>query len=222
MVMAPPPRAIDCQPDAGFSLVELLVAMVVSILVVGGAALMGTQMQSTYRGQMEAAGAQQEGRFALQWIERHLRAAGNNPYRIQTTACPAAGTPVLAIRFDPNGNGQNDDIRVQTDSNPTDGIFGGLAGACNQANEDVTISFDPANNVLVLRDNVTGAITVRSDTVVEGLLFVYRNPSRVITANPENVAFVETQLRVRTKIESQNLGDQFVQTVRSEVRVRVR
>jgi Tfp pilus assembly protein PilW len=218
-LLLPPTRS---QTEAGFSLIELLVAMVVSILVVGGAAALGTQMQSSYRGQLEAAGAQQEGRFALQWIERHLRAAGNNPYRIETTACPVAGTPVQAIRFDPNGNGQHDDIRVQTDSNPTDGIFGGLAGACNQANEDVTISFDPANNVLILRDNVTGTTTVRSDAVVEGLQFVYRNPSRVVTANPANVAFIETQLRVRTKIDDQNLADQFVQTVSSEVRVRVR
>jgi hypothetical protein len=44
----------------------------------------------------------------------------------------------------------------------------------------------------------------------------------VVTANPENVAFIETQLRVRTKVEDQILGDQFVQTISSEVRVRVR
>jgi Tfp pilus assembly protein PilW len=179
-------------------------------------------MQSTYRVQLEAAAAQQEGRFALQWIERYLRAAGNNPYRVQTTACPVAGTPVRAIRFDPNGNGLNDDIRVQTDSSPTDGIFGGLAGACNQANEDVSIQFDAANNLLRLRDNITGVATARSDSIVEGLEFIYRNPSRVVTANPENVAFIETRLRVRTKIDDQHLGDQFVQTVSSEIRVRVR
>jgi hypothetical protein len=158
----------------------------------------------------------------LQWIERYLRAAGNNPYRVQTTACPDAGTPVRAIRFDPNGNGQDDDIRVQTDSNPTDGLFGGLAGACNQSNEDVTIQFDPGLNVIRARDNVTGVVTVRSDSIFEGLQFIYRNPSRVVTTNPENVAFIETRLRVRTKIEDQQLGDQFVQTVSSEVRVRVR
>ena len=82
--------------ERGFSLVELLVAMVVSFLVVGGAALLGAQVQSSYRGQLEAAAAQQEGRYALQWIERYLRAAGNNPYRLLTTPCPVAGTPVQA------------------------------------------------------------------------------------------------------------------------------
>ena len=79
--------------DQGFSLVELLVAMTVSILVVGGAALLGGQVQASYRSQMEGATAQQEGRYAIQLIERYLRAAGNNPYRVTTTPCPAAGTP---------------------------------------------------------------------------------------------------------------------------------
>jgi len=154
------PRATD----SGFSLVELLVAMVVSTLVVGGAVLLGAQVQSSYRGQMEAAAAQQEGRYAVQWIERYLRAAGNNPYRIETAPCPAAGTPFQAIRFDPNGNGLNDDIRVQMDSNPTDGLIGGALGACNESNEDVTIAFNAGNNTITLRDNNTGAVAVARTT----------------------------------------------------------
>ena len=66
-------------------------------------------------------------------------------------------SPVQAIRFDPNGNGQDDDIRIQTDSNPTDGLFGGSAGTCNQTNEDVTIAFNAGANTITVRDNVTGA-----------------------------------------------------------------
>ena len=44
----------------------------------------------------------------------------------------------------------------------------------------------------------------------------------MITTNPNAVAFIETRLQVRTKVEDQNLGEQLVQTVSSEVRVRVR
>jgi Tfp pilus assembly protein PilW len=210
-------------PDAGFSLVELLVAMVVSIMVVGGAALLGTQVQSSYRSQMEAASAQQEGRYALQMIERYLRAAGNNPYRLQITPCPAAGTPFQAIRFDPDGDGQPDDIRVQMDANPTNGLIGGAAGACNEANEDITIAHDPAANTITVRDNVTGAAAeTRTDAVIEGLQFIYRNPQRVITTNPGSVAFIETRVTVRSKIDNQNLGAPVTTVVSSEVRLRVR
>jgi Tfp pilus assembly protein PilW len=205
--------------EAGFSLVELMVAMVVSIMVVGGAALLASQMQSSYRGQLEAAAAQQEGRYALQWIERYLRAAGNNPYRLQTTPCPAAGTVVAPIQPNPNGS-----IRLQMDANPTDGLIGGAAGACNEPNEDVTISYDAANNTITVLDNNTGnqQPLPRTDTVITGLQFVYRNPNRQITTVAANVAFVETRVQVRTKLDNQNLGTPTIQTVSSEVRVRSR
>jgi Tfp pilus assembly protein PilW len=205
--------------EAGFSMVELMVAMVVSIMVVGGAALLASQMQSSYRGQLEAAAAQQEGRYALQWIERYLRAAGNNPYRLQTTPCPAAGTVVAPIQPNPNGS-----IRLQMDANPTDGLIGGAAGACNEPNEDVTISYDAANNTITVLDNNTGnqQPLPRTDTVITGLQFVYRNPNRQITAVAANVAFVETRVQVRTKLDNQNLGTPTIQTVSSEVRVRSR
>jgi Tfp pilus assembly protein PilW len=206
---------------AGFSLVELLVAMTISILVVGGAAALGAQVQSSYRAQMEAATAQQEGRYAIQWIERYLRAAGNNPYRVLTTPCPATGTPFQAIRFDPNGNGQQDDIRLQMDANPTNGLIGGAAGACNEPNEDVTIAFNGSNSI-TLRDNITGITDTRTDRVIAGLQFIYRNPQRAITTNPAQVAFVETRVTVRTKIDDGNLGAPVTAVVSSETRVRSR
>jgi Tfp pilus assembly protein PilW len=209
--------------DAGFSLVELLVAMVVSMLVVGGAALLGTQMQGTYRGQMEAASAQQEGRYAIQWIERYLRAAGNNPYRVLTTPCPAAGTPFQAIRLDPNANGQQDDVRLQMDANPTNGLIGGAAGGCNEPDEDVTIAYDAANSTITLRDNIIGAAAeARTDSVIAGLQFVYRNSQRAVTNTAGTVAFIETRVTVRTKIDDPNLSAPSTTVVSSEIRVRSR
>jgi len=47
----------------------------------------------------------------------------------------------------------SDDIRLQMDSNPPDGLLGGPAGTCNQANEDVTVSLDAANKTITFLDN---------------------------------------------------------------------
>jgi type II secretory pathway pseudopilin PulG len=209
--------------EAGFSLVELLVAMLVSIGVVGGATVIASQMQLAYRSQMEAAGAQQEGRYALQWIERYLRAAGNNPYRLQTTPCPVLGTPVQAIRFDPNGNGVHDDIRLQMDANPTNGLIGGALALCTESDEDVTIAWNSANSTIGTRDNATGAAVVpRTDGVIAGLQFVYRNAARAVTTNPNAVAFIETRVSVRSRIIDQKLNAPLTYVVSSEVRVRTR
>jgi hypothetical protein len=180
-------------------------------------------MQSTYRGQMEAATAQQEGRFAIQWIERFLRGAGNNPYRLLTTPCPIAGTPVQAIRFDPDGDGVNDDIRLQMDNSPSNGLLAGAAGACDEAGEDVVIAHDPVNRTITLTDIGTGgAAEARTDGVIQNLEFVYRDAAHAITTNPDAVAFVETRVAVRTKLDDPNLAAPNTNVVQSEVRVRAR
>ncbi len=72
----------DANRERGFTLVELLVATVVSMLVLGGAVALTSQVQTGYRRQVEAAAAEQEGRYALEWIGKLLRGAGNNPFSV--------------------------------------------------------------------------------------------------------------------------------------------
>jgi Tfp pilus assembly protein PilW len=221
MTMAPKPAV---RSQRGFTLVELLVALAISICVVGSATLLAGQMQMSYRRQLEGSTAQQEGRYAVEWIERYIRAAGNNPYRLTTIPCPSPGTSFQAIRIDPNANGQNDDIRLQMDGSPVDGMIGGASpSACTEPNEDVTIALDPTNRVITLRDNNVGNTAVpRSDTIVTNLQFVYRDPLHNVTANPNNVAFVETTVTVQSRLNDVNTDEPISYPVRSEVRVRVR
>ncbi|MEZ5283741.1 MAG: prepilin-type N-terminal cleavage/methylation domain-containing protein [Vicinamibacterales bacterium] len=156
--------------EHGFTLVELLLALVVSIVVVGGATLLSGQMQGAYRAQMEEAAAQQEGRYVLDQIERYLRSAGNNPYRVETTGCPIAGTAVMAIRLDPDGDGLDDDVRLQADVGPTNGLIGGNGTTCNEPDEDVTIAHDGAGNTVTLTDHNAGGHTrALTDAVVTSL-----------------------------------------------------
>jgi prepilin-type N-terminal cleavage/methylation domain-containing protein len=207
----------------GFTLTELLVALAISIMVVGSATLLAGQMQMSYRRQLEASTAQQEGRYAVEWIERYIRAAGNNPYRVTTAACPAAGTSFQAIRIDPNANGVSDDIRLQMDGSPADGLIGGSLGACTEPNEDVTIALDSQDHVIILRDNNVGNVWVpRSDTIVSNLRFIYRDPMHGVTTNPNNIAFVETTVTVQSRLNDLNTGQPISYPIRSEVRVRVR
>ena len=209
--------------QSGFTLAELLVAVAISLMVVGSATLLAGKMQTSYRVQMEGATAQQEARYALQWIERYIRAAGNNPYRVTTTACPAAGTAFQAIRIDPNGNAQNDDIRLQMDGSPVDGLIGGSAGTCTEANEDVTIALNAASRMITITDNnIGGGASNRSDDVISGLQFVYRDPSHNVTAVAANIAYVETTVTAQSRMTDPQTNQRTTYQVRSEVRVRVR
>jgi len=215
----------------GFTLAELLVASTITMLVLGGAVALTSQVQIGYRRQVEDSAAEQEGRYALDWVSRLLRSAGNNPYSISSTIvgeCPPGPDPppsaLIGIIFDPNGDTINNDVRIQTDSNPPDGVLGGnTAAGCNQPNEDVTVSFDQGTNSITFRDNnIGGTATVRTDAVIEDLKFVFRNAARQETAINANVVYVETQVTIRTRTIDVATGVPMTRVLKQEVRIRGR
>jgi Tfp pilus assembly protein PilW len=205
----------------GFSLVELLVASACTVVVVGGAVALTSQIQSGYRRQSEDAVGEQEARYALEWINRYVRGARFNPFNVVSSPCPVAGTPFQGIVIDPNGDGVNDDITLQMDSNPPDGAIGGTAGNCTQANEHVTISLDAANDTIVFLDEAVGAAaTTRTDRVIDNLEFVFRDSTRAVTAVSANVVYVETRITIRTRTIDPSTGLPATRVLSSEVRVR--
>lgn len=209
--------------ERGFTLVELLVASMVTMVVLGGAVALTSQVQEGYRRQIESSAAEQEGRYALDWVSRLIRASGNNPYNVAITDCPSAATPFAAIVFDPDGDDIDNDIRLQTDSNPPDGLLGGVAGGCSQANEDVTVSFDPdTNSITFLDNNLGGTATIRTDAVIDDLRFIYRDAARAVTTNPLNVVYVETQVTVRSRTINAVTGEPVTRVLSQEVRIRGR
>lgn len=68
-------RLTPQQTQAGFTLVELLVAMVIGLLVMGGATQLFISSQQSYRFQTALADMQDTGRFALDTMARELRQA---------------------------------------------------------------------------------------------------------------------------------------------------
>jgi hypothetical protein len=127
--------------------------------------------------------------------------------------------------MDPNANGQFDDIRLQMDANPTNGLIGGAVGACNEGNEDVTITYNVPSLSILLRDNILNVTDTRTDRTIAGLEFVYRSPQRAVITNvaqAAQIAFVETRITVRSKLDDRNLAAPVTYVVSSEVRVRSR
>ena len=192
---------MNLRNERGFTLAELLVASMITTLVLGGAVVLTSQVQNSFKRQIEDSAGEQEGRYALDWVSRLIRQAGNNPFGLvapATASCPTNPTPYSWVIMDPDADGFNNDIRLQTDSNPPDGILGGAA--CDQANEDVTVSYNAGTSSITFLDNNLGGLaTVRTDAVIDGLNFVFKSANRQPTANPANVMFVETQVRIRTR-----------------------
>ena len=189
-----------------------------------GAALAVTELASReYTTQLDAALLQEEARFALEWIEATLRTAGSDPYDIATTPCPGAGLEFEALRLDPNGNGVMDDLRVQADVNPPNGLLGGVGGVCDEAGEDVTIAHDPTARTITLRDNnLDDDPVAMTDSVFTDLRFAYLDANRTPTTDAGAVAFVQVRMTAEAPNANRAQGTPDRLTLTTEVRVRTR
>jgi Tfp pilus assembly protein PilW len=216
--------------ERGFTIVELLVSTVVAVLILGGAVTITSQVQGGYRRQMEEVAAEQEGRYALDWVSRLIRAAGNNPYSIETSNCPAAGTEVKGLIIAAATAATT--IRIQTDSNPPDKLLGGnsVTGACDQPNEDVTVSYDAGTrSITFLDNNLGGGASVRTEPVITALQFIYRDGSHVEIdpadfADPDTadqVMYIETRITVQPRAIG-NLSGNVARVMSQEVRIKGR
>ena len=210
--------------ESGFTLVEFLIAAAIMTAVLGGTMSLATQMQRAYSTQLEDVSAQQEGRFALDWIARAFRSAGSNAYSIVTSPCPAANTAFQAIRLDPNGNGIQDDVRIQADINPSNGLLTGTGGGCNtnpEPGEDITIS--QSGLVIMKQDNRVGGISEpMTDPIFTSLRFTYLDAGRVATAVAASIAYAQISVTVRSRAPNPNTGVYPTTTLQSEVRLRAR
>ena len=204
--------------DRGFTAIELLVATAITVVVLGGAVAITSQVQNGYRRQVEDAVAMQEGRFALEWIGRIIRGAGNDPFNVDD-AVSCGAVEYIPVRWDPDGDEAYNSIRIQSDSNPPDGQIGGTG--CDQAAEDVTISFDPDTNIIEFLDNsLGGEVATRTDNVIENLEFVYRNSDHAIAVAEADIVYVEVIVTVRTRTLDVAAGTPVTRTLRQDIRIR--
>jgi type II secretory pathway pseudopilin PulG len=214
--------AIRLTDQRGFTLVELLVASVCTIIVLGSAVALTAQIQSGYRRQLEDSVGEQEARYALDWIGRYLRSVGNNPFNRTSSACPTAGTAFVGLI----PNLTTGTLTIQSDSNPPDGLIGGSAGLCNQTNEHVTISHNATLHEIQFLDQAVGTTaTTRTDKVIDNLQFVYLDSNRNAwdpATSASNIFYVRTVITIRTRTINATTGAPITRTISSEIRVRSR
>ena len=152
-----------------------------------------------------------------------MRSAGSNPYAITVSNCPVAGTAFVPLRLDPNANGLDDDLRINADVGLPNGLLGGDAGACVDADEDITIAFDAATQTITRQDNNLDAAPIpMTDSVITGLQLTYLDSDRVATADPAAIAFVGVAVTAQATQMNANTGGFDTITLNSEVRLRSR
>jgi type IV pilus assembly protein PilW len=197
-------------PESGFSIVELLMALLVTLVLMAGAFLMLNDFQKQFSIEQELTAMRQNMRLAVDVIAGELRDAGNNPNG--ATLTPVAG--------DPNGDNIRNDIRIQKDVNPPDDLRG--AGVSDPW-EDLTISFDGTNKVVEMRDNIVGGVaTPIVDEHITNLTFTLLRVDGTVTTVNNQAASVRIQVDAATKIIDPRTRAVRTETLVSDVRLQPR
>jgi len=169
----------------GFTLVELLVAMAVSLLAIGAIYSTFLSQFKSYQVQEEVAAMQQNIRSAMYHMQREIRMAGCNPYNNSTTLPSQDYIPE-------SKRGSNYPINQMIKANSTSIVFmkdvNPLDGDVDDPNEIIGYSLDEGDGDL-LRNTGGGDQTVAEN--INALDFVYldgASPPNVLNPNRTNVA----------------------------------
>jgi type IV pilus assembly protein PilW len=170
-------EGIDTQ---GFTLVELLVAMAVSLLAMGAIYSTFLSQFKSYQVQEEVAAMQQNIRAAMYHMQREIRMAGCDPRGSASAGILTANA--TSIRF-------TEDV---WDGNPG----GSPDGDTDDNNEDITYNLDDSDG-----DGVVDELDRNNQTVAENidaLNFVYLDAAGNPTATLADIRYVEITIVART------------------------
>jgi prepilin-type N-terminal cleavage/methylation domain-containing protein len=117
--------------NQGFTIVELMVAMVVSLLAMAAIYSTFLAQHRSYQVQGEAADMQQNIRAAMYYMQREIRMAGSNPFNVP----PPPGLPPT---FGITAAGQNsitftEDVNGGAPGTPPDGAITATAAASEKS-----------------------------------------------------------------------------------------
>ena len=194
--------------EKGFTLVELMIAMVISAIVMTSVYSVYSAQQRSYIVQEGVAAMHQNLRAAMYFMEREIRMAGCDPTGAAGAGIQADSTATL-IHF-------TEDFRGKDTGDPPDGDTG-------DANEDISYfladaDLDGQSDDLV-RD--TGGVEANIEKVIaeniQSLNFTYLDSSGATTAVFDNMRFVQITVvassddnsqtdTLQTRIHARNLG----------------
>lgn len=167
------------QPEAGFSLLEMIVSVALSTIVMGAALSLLINSQRVYSAEQANADAQENARFAILRLSEILRGAGNNPASIQTfnpltstsvadngvVVAPGTGGNQVTIFADYNGNGTFTDNISSSDNIIT--------------SENVTLRLNGTTIEMV--DNTPGGVTSPIVQDIQAVVFTEAADRRSIS-----------------------------------------
>ncbi len=151
----------------GVSLIELLIAVAIGMVILAAVTATFITQSKSFNAQEQINQMQQNARGAMDIIVREVKMAGYNPTRAGFNGVPYSAS-LLTILADLSSDGDTD-----------------------EANENITYSFDPAN-LRILRNNQVLAENIQSFT------FAYLDANGNPTTSTPNIRQIQIAITART------------------------
>jgi type IV pilus assembly protein PilW len=172
--------------SSGFSLVELLVVLAMSLILLGAVVTTMVSLQRSYTKHDVAADTQQDIRMAMVFITRDIKLAGLDPLNTAGSGIERADSSYIRITSDRINEGAGD-----TEANGTidDDNF-----------ERVSYFRDPSDNTLKIRLYEGSTASETTQTLannITSLQFTYLDVAGVVTTNLTDIRSINITLTAR-------------------------
>ena len=198
----------------GFTITEVLVALVISSVLTTAVYQTFHSQQRSYTLQSEAAAMEQNLRSGLYLLTRELRSAGYNPTQASTsdfrfvTSFPAPNN-VFVVNYAA-------DHSLVAFTLDTDG-----SGAIEpNKNEQIAYRFNNAQKTLERFNDTQADLTKKWETVasdIDAVYFTYFDQDNTITYDPTSIEYVEVALLARTRKQDSKYTNTTVYTNKAGV-----
>jgi type IV pilus assembly protein PilW len=175
----------------GFTIVELLVAMVVSLLALGVIYSTFLSQFKSYQIQEEVAAMQQNIRAAMFHMQREIRMAGYDPTGNAEAAIEIANVAELKFKIDENGDGDFTGISPAPANDPNEQIRYALT---NDADGNGIADGSPCH---LGRETWSGGLQTVAENI-DALNFVYLDANGNTTTTLNDIRSVEITIVART------------------------
>ena len=192
----------------GFTLAEVLINSVVLLLIMAGIMVVMSQSQRSYSRQYQLMKASRVARMSMHQIKSFLRQAGNDPSGIGLVPVTRDNANQLTIRSDVTGS-------IGTGITAT----GEPDGTLDNLYEQVTISYVPVNDQLVITTSAGGTPQILANDIVELQWTFYDLSGTPNPAADADIARVAIRMAVETETDLET-GTVNTLTLESEAMLR--
>lgn len=161
--------------EKGFTLVELLTAMVPSLIVLGAVTSTFIIQERSYEQQAHIVEMQENVRAGMQMMTRELVMAGYDPTSAAGAGIVSANDSSIRFTMDLNGDGDVSD-----------------------SNEDVTYALDATDKQLTRKSTAIDTATPLAENI-QGLSFAYYDSNNGVTSIVGKIRRITIQLTAKTR-----------------------